>query len=117
MYRVIALTVAIGMTACAATTPAPQISKERFELELISINLPGQTRHIKYDKYTGEAWWASDTTWTKIQEPEVLPQSIYEIKTVAYGDSWRAIRIDKVSGRAWKNSSGKWVPFANKVSQ
>lgn len=113
VYRVIALAIAIGMSGCATTNPVVPVPKERFELELISINLQGQTRHIKYDKYSGETWWASDTNWAKIQDAEVLPQSIYEIKVVASGDSWRAIRIDKVSGRAWKNSSGKWVPFTN----
>lgn len=122
MYKIIALTLVLCTTGCAtnhqaATSPLHPIHKEQFALEFIALNVQDQTRHIKYNRITGEAWWSADTSWTKIQEPEVLPHSVYEIQAVATGDSWRAIRIDKISGKAWKNNSGKWVAFTQQVEQ
>ena len=122
MYKTIALSLVLCTTSCAtnhqaATSPTHLIHKEQFALELIALNVQGQTRHIKYNRITGEAWWSADTSWAKIQEPEVLPHSVYEIQAVATGDSWRAIRIDKISGKAWKNNSGKWVAFTQQVEQ
>jgi hypothetical protein len=101
------------LSGCANTPPV----QDHFEI--VMVNLPGDkvTRHIKYNKVTGEAWWASNTEWKKILEPEPISNSVYEIKLVSTKGSWRALRIDKVSGKTWKNSGGKWVPFTILVDQ
>ena len=71
----------------------------------------GETRHIKYNQYTGETWWAKNTTWIKIKESGPISPSTFQFEMVSTGESWRLIRLDKVSGQAWKNSFGKWVRF------
>lgn len=101
------------LSGCAGTA----VVQDQFEIEM--VNLPGEkvTRHIKYNKVTGEAWWASNTEWKKIIEPEPIPNSVYDIKVVSTEGSWRALRIDKTSGKTWKNSGGKWVPFTILVNE
>lgn len=113
MNRGIALILALVISGCAVKRPMDN----RFALEIVPINGDGQTRHVKYDQVTGEAWWASDTTWIKIEDKEALPVSTYKVKIVPTETSWRAIRIDTVSGDAWKNSRGKWIPFTEEVKQ
>lgn len=120
MFRKTILISAIVISGCATTETRIHpdvVPVERFELEIVSVHANGQTRHIKYDRFTGESWWSSNTTWVKIVEPEDIPESVYEVKATATGQSWRAIRIDKVSGKSWKNSQGKWVPFTNQTRQ
>jgi hypothetical protein len=101
------------LSGCAGTA----VVQDHFEIEI--VNLPGEkvTRHIKYNKVTGEAWWASNTEWKKILETEPIQNSVYDIKVVSTKGSWRALRIDKISGKTWKNSGGKWVPFTILVNE
>jgi hypothetical protein len=107
MDKVLLILIVLLATGCAST--AKQIGV--YDLEIVSLNDGGDTRHIKYNKLSGEVWWASNTTWKKIQEQGGIPESIYKVRLVSTGNSWRAIRIDTVSGKTWKNSKGKWVPF------
>ena len=43
---------------CAINAPA----ENHFALMMVSLDEGGQTRHIKYNRVTGEAWWSSGTT-------------------------------------------------------
>ncbi|WP_207678537.1 hypothetical protein [Desulfonema magnum] len=49
---------------------------------MISLEKKDETRQVKYNKYTGEAWWASNTSWKKIKEME---KSIREIMEIYFG--------------------------------
>jgi hypothetical protein len=106
MKNLLLVLIVILSSGCASI---PQPSG-LYEIELVPLH-HNETRHIKYNKSTGEAWWSSNTTWKKIKEEGAVSRSIYEIKVVSTGKSWRAIRIDTVSGKTWKNSKGRWVAF------
>ncbi|MDP2714689.1 hypothetical protein [Rheinheimera sp.] len=107
MKRFIFVSLLLIISGCTTTLP----NNQSYGLEMVSIGEKGETRHIKYNRTTGEAWWASDTAWTKITDQETLPESNYLIRIISTGASWRALRIDTKSGKTWKNSKGKWVPF------
>lgn len=111
--RITLVLVVVVISACAEKNS----SGGQFELEIVPISEEGQTRHVKYNRITGETWWASNTTWVKIEDAEAIPRSRYQVKIVATDTSWRAIRIDKDSGNTWKNSQGTWVPFDEKINQ
>lgn len=113
MRKGIALFLVLLISGCSVTDE----SRSQFALEVVPIEHDGETRHIKYNRITGEAWWASNTNWFKIEDEDSIPRSVYEIKIVPMGSSWRAIRIDKNSGDTWKNSRGKWVPFTEAIKQ
>ena len=81
-----------------------------LSLKMIALD-NGETRHIKYNQYTGETWWAKNTTWEKIKESGPVSPSRFQFEMVSTGKSWRLIRLDKVSGKAWKNSFGNWITF------
>lgn len=114
MSRIILLiTLYLFISGCSSTGAF----KAPFDIEI--VNIPGEKviRQVKYNKVTGEAWWASNTEWKKILESEPIPNSVYDIKVVSTKGSWRALRIDKVSGKTWKNSGGEWVPFTILVNE
>lgn len=113
MFRGITLALALVISGCA-THHSPN---SQYVLEIVPVQENGQTRHVKYNRVTGETWWASNTTWVKIEDKEPLPISTYEVKIVPTKTSWRAIRIDTESGHAWKNSVGTWMPFKEAVEQ
>jgi hypothetical protein len=79
-----------------------------WNIKMVALD-NGETRHIKYNQLTGETWWSKNTTWEKITEPQLIPNSTYQFKVVSTGKSWRTLRIDKLTGQTWKNSRGKWV--------
>jgi len=113
MKKGIGLLLALVISGCATTAP----TNSKFMLEIVPIQGEGQTRHVKYNRATGETWWSANTTWVRIKDEEPLPPSLYQVKIVATGESWRAVRIDTASGKTWKNSRGTWVPFTEKVEQ
>jgi len=83
-----------------------------FGIKMVTLS-SGETRHIKFNVHTGEAWWSKNTVWKKIKDSEVLSNSTYEFSVVSTGSSWRTLRIDKLTGQTWKNSRGKWVAFTS----
>jgi hypothetical protein len=107
MIRLIFISLFLVITGCAS--PAQNV--HTYGLEIVSIGDDGETRHIRYNKSTGEAWWASNTKWVKITDEEALPESSYQVRIVSTDTSWRALRLDTKSGKTWKNSKGRWIPF------
>ena len=85
-----------------------------WDIQMVALS-NGETRHIKYNEYTGETWWSKNIHWKKIIEPEPISKSNYEFRMVSTGLSWRTIRLDKLTGEAWKNSKGQWVKFKSSV--
>lgn len=102
----------LGALICTSLNSYSDISAP-WGLHMVALN-NAETRHIKYNEVTGEAWWSKNLVWKKIEEPEPIAHSHYEFKVVSTGLSWRALRIDKLTGQAWKNSKGKWVSIKNK---
>ncbi len=82
-----------------------------FGMKMVTLS-SGETRHIKFNIHTGEAWWSKNTNWKKIQDSEKLSNSTYEFSVVSTGKSWRTLRLDKLTGKTWKNNKGKWVSFS-----
>jgi len=82
-----------------------------FGIKMVTLS-SGETRHIKFNTHTGEAWWSKNTNWKKIKDSEKLSNSTYDFNVVSTGKSWRTLRIDKLTGQTWKNNKGKWVPFS-----
>ncbi len=107
MIRLILIFLFLLITGCASTVH----NDHTYGLEMVSIRDKGETRHIRYNKITGESWWANDTKWVKITDEEILPESSYLVSVASTDSSWRALRLDTKSGKTWKNSKGKWVPF------
>jgi len=83
-----------------------------YSIKMVTLD-SGETRHIKFNVHTGEAWWSKNTVWKKIKDSDVLSNSTYEFSVVSTGGSWRTLRIDKLTGKTWKNSRGKWVEFTH----
>lgn len=106
----------IAMALCAVlfllSPPSHSHSETIFGIKMVVLE-NGETRHIKFNRHSGETWWSSTTEWKKIQEPTPLPRSDYEYSITSTGMYWRLIRIDTKSGEAWKNSSGQWVKFSH----
>lgn len=73
----------------------------------------GQTRHVKYNVHTGEAWWSRNLEWRKIMETGPISNSTYDFLVVSRGLTWRTIRLDKLSGQAWKLSDSQWIKFTH----
>ncbi|GAB1258389.1 hypothetical protein NBRC116494_28910 [Aurantivibrio plasticivorans] len=88
-------------------------SNSDFGIEMVALN-NGETRHIKFNRVTGEAWWSKNTVWQRIEDPNSIPKSAYEFRVVSTGLNWRTIRLDTITGEAWKNSEGTWVKFTNR---
>lgn len=86
-----------------------------YGIKMVTLD-SGETRHIKFNAHTGEAWWSKNTVWKKIKDVEELSISNYEFSVVSTGSSWRVLRIDKLTGQTWKNSRGKWVAFTHQAS-
>jgi hypothetical protein len=85
--RILGVAILFSLAGCTSLSP----SSERFELKMVPISKNSETRHIKFDRFTGETWWSSNTSWLKIQETEPLPKSIYDVQFVATSDSWRCV--------------------------
>ena len=83
-----------------------------YGIEIVSIGTKGDTRHIKFNKITGESWWSDNVIWKPIIDDTAIPESQYVVKIVSTGSSWRALRIDTSTGKTWKNSKGKWIPMS-----
>ena len=80
-----------------------------FGVKMVSLD-NGETRHVKYNINTGEAWWSKNTQWIKIKDKTRVPTSVYEFVIVSTGKSWRVLRIDKTTGDVWKkNLEHNWV--------
>lgn len=85
-----------------------------FDLKMVALK-NGETRHIKFNIHTGEAWSSKDTVRHQIIDDQKLSPSTYKFYIVNTGLSWRLIRIDTVTGVAWKkNLEGRWVKFTTK---
>ena len=88
-------------------------SNSPLGIEMVAIS-KGKTRHIKFNRVTGETCWAKNTVWSKIEESSPIPESEYEFLVVSTGLNWRTIRLNKLTGETWKNSEGKWIKFTTK---
>ncbi len=88
-----------------------------YGILIVPINNKDETRHIKYNKNSGEAWWSNNTSWKKIKEPNEINESIYEFKITNTTNGWRVLRLDKVSGKTWKNNLGTWQEFTLETKQ
>lgn len=85
-----------------------------FGLKMVALQ-NGETRHVKFNIHTGEAWWSKDTEWRQIIDNQKLSPSTYKFYIVSTGLSWRLIRIDTITGATWKkNLEGRWVKFTTK---
>lgn len=107
-YGALIVAILFGISGCGSLGT----EHGTYALEIVSLSQEGKTRHVKFNIRTGETWWASNTEWRKIKDPSPIPESLYDVKIVSTGESWRAIRIDRNSGTSWKNSRGAWVKFA-----
>ncbi len=89
-------------------------TKYPFGLKMVSLQ-NGETRHVKFNVHTGEAWWSKDTVWNQIIDDQKLPTSTYKFYMVSTGLNWRLIRIDTATGATWKkNLEGHWVKFTTR---
>lgn len=85
-----------------------------FDMKMVALQ-NGETRHVKFNIHTGEAWWSKDTVWHQIVDEEKISRSTYKFYIVSTGLSWRLIRIDTLTGVAWKkNLESRWVKFTTK---
>lgn len=85
-----------------------------FGLKMVALQ-NGETRHVKYNIHTGEAWWSKDTEWHQIIDDQKISPSTYKFYIVSTGLSWRLIRIDTTTGVVWKkNLESHWVKFTTK---
>ena len=107
MKKLILLPLLLTILSCSSTTNIT----EGYGIEIVSIGTQGETRHVKFNRVTGESWWSENTVWKPIIDIKPIPESQYIIKIISTGKSWRALRIDTFSGDTWKNSRGRWVPF------
>ena len=64
---------------------------------------------VRYNRYTGESWFAISGAWKKIVDEEAIMESSYDVKLVPVNNGWAAIRIDINSGASWRANIGKWV--------
>lgn len=96
---------AFALLGCSE--PVPQ--EDAFRVVMVQKVDKSDWQGIRYNRYTGEAWYATSGTWEKINDEDDRVSSVYEVKMVSMNQNWGAIRLDVHSGESWRARNGAWV--------
>ncbi|WP_027857641.1 hypothetical protein [Marinobacterium jannaschii] len=69
---------------------------------------------IRYDRFTGQSWFADQGQWIDLEDMEQLPPSDYEVVLLRADKDVKgyvATRLDRQSGLTWWLKQNSWQPY------
>lgn len=95
------------LIGCGEQSQPPK--EDAFRVVMIQKVDKSDWQAIRYNRYTGEAWYATSGAWERINDDETVGESLYTVKMAAMRGNWGAIRMDVHSGKSWRIRNGAWV--------
>lgn len=106
MSRLVIVVVCVLVVAGCGEQPPRE---DAFRVVMVQKVDRSDWQAIRYNRFTGESWYATSGAWGKINDDDNVSESRYRVKMVSMNGNWGAIRVDVDSGKSWRVRNGAWV--------